>query len=114
MQTNSFYVRLALSPCGRWLANGSASDGRVFLFDVGSTASARRALAEGSKCENTMAVELRGQTGEIGALDWAQDMLATCADDSTVRIWRPDADVYRRCLVDSEKMSWDWSWTPSA
>lgn len=102
MQTNSFYVRAALSPCGRWLANGSTADGRVFLFDVGSSAR----WAGGS----AQAVVLRGQRGEVGALDWAQGMLATCADDATVRIWRPDIGVHRRCLEDSEEMRWHWSW----
>ena len=102
MQTNSFYVRAALSPCGRWLANGSSADGRVFLFDVSSAGR----WASGS----ARAVVLRGQKGEVGALDWAQDMLATCADDATVRVWRPDVAVHRRCVEDSEEMRWQWSW----
>ncbi|OSX60335.1 hypothetical protein POSPLADRAFT_1047794 [Postia placenta MAD-698-R-SB12] len=110
MQTNSFYVHLALSPCGRWLANGNATDGRIYLFDVGSTASVGRAVEFGYDAQNMQAVELRGQAGETGALDWAHDMLATCADDTTVRIWRPDIDVYNRCMADSERMGWDWSW----
>lgn len=108
MQTNSFYVRLAVSPCGQWLASGSAADGRVFLFDVSSTVSSGRVRLGGY--ESGGAVELCGQTGEVGAIDWAEGMLATCADDATVRIWRPDVETYRRCIRDSEEMKWGWSW----
>lgn len=104
MQTNSFYARAALSPCGQWLASGSTADGRVFLFDVGGSSAARWAGAV------ARAVVLRGQKGEVGALDWAQGMLATCADDTTVRVWRPNVEVHRRCLEHTEEMRWQWAW----
>ncbi|KAH9943128.1 WD40 repeat-like protein [Epithele typhae] len=119
MQTNSFYVRLAASPCGRWLASGSVVDGvagRAYLFDAAAAASARRAWevgrssssSLGAGCTNT-GVELRGQMGEVGALDWADGILATCADDGTVRVWRPDVEIARRCAEESEEMKWEWS-----
>jgi denticleless len=57
------------------------------------------------------AVELRGQSGEVGALDWAEGMLATCADDGSVRVWRPDVDVYNRCKADPEEAKWEWCWS---
>ncbi|PCH41376.1 WD40 repeat-like protein [Wolfiporia cocos MD-104 SS10] len=116
MKTNSFYVRLSVSPCGRWLASGNAMDGRVFLFDISNTASRRMragmaALGGYSYGRGDIAaVELRGQAGEVGALDWAQDMLATCADDASVRIWRPDVDIYRECVRNVDEMRWNWSW----
>lgn len=56
------------------------------------------------------AVELKGQKGEVGAVDWAENMMASCADDGTVRIWRPDISVYRQCQEDPEEMKWSWSW----
>ena len=59
-------------------------------------------------------MELRGQTGEVGAMDWADGMLATCADDGTVRVWRPDVDVARQCAEDPEEMKWSWSWACNA
>ena len=80
MSTNSFYVRASVSPCERWLATGGTS-GSAFLFDVGANRD-DKLVTEG--------VELRGQEGEVGAVDWASDSLVTCADDGTVRIWRPD------------------------
>ncbi|KLO12843.1 WD40 repeat-like protein [Schizopora paradoxa] len=95
MSTNSFYVKIGTSPCGRWLASGS-SHGSAFLFDVGS--------GEGR------GVELRGQEGEVGALDWADGALATCADDGTVRVWRPDLDRYRECVDNAEEEQHAWSW----
>ncbi|KZT72668.1 WD40 repeat-like protein [Daedalea quercina L-15889] len=104
MQTNSFYVRAALSPCGQWLASGGTADGLVFLFDV------RKSFVGRARGRSTEAVLLRGQTGEVGALDWAQGTLATCADDATVRVWRPNASVRRRCVQDSEEMLWQWCW----
>lgn len=95
MSTNSFYVRIGTSPCGRWLASGGAN-GSAFLFDVGS--------GDGT------GVELRGQEGEVGALDWAEGALATCADDGTVRIWRPDLDRYKECRDNAEEEQHSWSW----
>lgn len=95
MSTNSFYVRIGTSPCGRWLASGSAN-GSAFLFDVAS--------------RDATGVELRGQEGEIGSLDWAEGALATCADDGTVRIWRPDLDRYRGCCDNAEEEQHAWSW----
>ncbi|TFK86484.1 WD40 repeat-like protein [Polyporus arcularius HHB13444] len=113
MQSNSFYVRLAGSPCGRWLAAGNAVDGRAYLFDVANAASAARAKDVG-RFGWESAVELRGQTGEVGAMDWAEGMLATCADDGTVRVWRPDVEVARLCVDDPEEMKWGWSWASNA
>lgn len=95
MSTNSFYVRIGTSPCGRWLASGGVN-GSAFLFDVGA--------GDGS------GVELRGQEGEVGALDWAKGALATCADDGTVRVWRPDLERYRTCCDNAEEEQHSWSW----
>nr|ANC28038.1 WD-repeat protein [Polyporus umbellatus] len=115
MQTNSFYVRLAASPCGRWLASGNASDGKAYLFDICNAASAARARdATAWRSGWEGGVELRGQTGEVGAMDWADGMLATCADDGTVRIWRPDVDVSRQCFENPEEMKWKWAWALNA
>ena len=116
MQTNSFYVKLAASPCGRWLASGNAADGRAYLFDVASRASAARGRDVGAgQDEWDGAVELRGQmVGEVGAMDWAEGALAMCGDDGTVRVWRPDVEVARRCAEAPEEMKWEWSWASDA
>lgn len=115
MQTNSFYVRMAASPCGRWLASGNAADGCAYVFDVASKASAARAREVGAGwCEWEGGIAFRGQTGEVGAMDWAEGMLAMCADDGTVRVWRPDVEVARRCAEEPEEMKWEWSWPSNA
>lgn len=104
LQTSSFYVGLSVSPCGRWLAcGGSSHKGNSFLFDV------ENAARPGSRPQQ--GIELQGQKGEVGAVDWAQNMLATCTDDGTVRIWRPDIDARMKCLENPEESRWDWSWS---
>lgn len=109
MQTNSFYIGLNLSPCGRWLATGSgagknSTQGSAFLFDVGS------ATCQYIPAHLQEGVQLISQQGEVGAVDWAENMMASCADDGTVRVWRPDVKIYRECIEDPENMRWDWSW----
>ncbi|KAF5388245.1 hypothetical protein D9615_000159 [Tricholomella constricta] len=109
MQTNSFYVGLSLSPCGRWLASGSGGTGNgthgsAFLFDV---ANAARPTCMAPRQEG---VQLSSQQGEVGAIDWAEGMLASCADDGTVRVWRPEIETYRTCVERADDSRWDWSW----
>ncbi|KAI9067644.1 WD40 repeat-like protein [Trametes sanguinea] len=106
MKTTSFYVRMATSPCGRWLAAGGIAEGRAYLYDVATAGRARDA----GRGWWGPGVELRGHTGEVGAMDWADGMLATCGDDGTVRVWRPDLDVSRQCEADPEEMKWSWAW----
>ena len=104
MQSNSFYVGLALSPCGRWLASGgTGKQGSAFLFDVSNAAQQSSTMVQ-------TGVELKAQLGEVGAVDWASNTLATCADDGTVRTWRPDIETYRKCEAQPEENRWDWSW----
>lgn len=98
MATNSFYVRLSLSPCGQWLASGGAN-GSAFLFDVAN-----------KNIQRLQAIELQGQEGEVGAIDWADGQLATCADDGTVRVWRPDIDRLRDCQDRPGEAKFDWCW----
>lgn len=113
LKTHSFYVRISTSPCGRWLASGGAAAGSAFLFDVSNAFKASTCCASSSPFEDhSKGVQIRGQVGEVAAVDWASDgMLATCADDGTVRVWRPDADVHRRCAKDSEESKWEWAWS---
>lgn len=105
LQASSFYVGIAVSPCGQWLASGSAGkEGRGFLFDVSNA-------CRPSHAREGTGVGFRGQMGEVGAVDWAQGMLATCADDGTVRVWRPDVEVHNHCVEEPEESKWDWSWS---
>ncbi|OJA09931.1 hypothetical protein AZE42_04888 [Rhizopogon vesiculosus] len=112
LHTNSFYVRLATSPCGRWLASGSTSRaGSLFLFDISNAGRASASYGLGDGEPVSPAVRLRGQSDEIGAIDWGRDMVASCADDGTVRVWRPDLEVYQSCIADSEEQKWEWFWS---
>ncbi|KAG7449441.1 WD40 repeat-like protein [Guyanagaster necrorhizus] len=103
MQTNSFYITLAMSPCGRWLSSGSTGRGSAFLYDVHS---AWQPFAMEEK-----GVELQGQQGDIGGVAWCSDGLVTGADDGTVRVWRPDVDAYHHCLEHPDEKRWHWSWS---
>ncbi|KAF9076446.1 WD40-repeat-containing domain protein [Rhodocollybia butyracea] len=96
----SFYLSSAVSPCGRWLASGGGES--AILFDVAAAAKPYATALPG--------VELKAQLGEVYAVDWADGMLASGADDRTVRVWRPDVDVYRDCLADPEASKWKWCW----
>ncbi|KAF8330809.1 WD40-repeat-containing domain protein [Cantharellus anzutake] len=82
LEVDSFYPRLALSPCGAFLAVGS-SNGRLVLWDTKSLLS----LGINAKEE---AVILEAHTAEVSSVDWSQDELLTSSDDCTVRVWRKD------------------------
>ncbi|KAF5364003.1 hypothetical protein D9756_000821 [Leucocoprinus leucothites] len=106
MQTSSFYVGLSLSPCGNWLACGASNPrSSSFLFEVSGAGKV------GANVQAQRAVELRGQNGEMGAVDWADNCLATCADDGTVRVWRPDVEAHRQCMDNPDEARWDWCWS---
>jgi len=109
MRTSSFNVRAALSPCGQWLASGGVSNGSVYLFDV-SGGSASRWSTEESDLSRRKGVQLCGQTGEVGVVDWADGMLASCADDGTIRVWRQDVEKYHQCQTEPTEMRWNWKW----
>jgi denticleless len=112
LQGTSFYVRSALSPCGSWLATGCAGpSGSAFLFDVSGVASAAaRGLTAADVRSRVEGVRICAQKGEVGAVDWGHDGIATCADDGTVRMWRPDMASHRRCEAEPEEATWDWAW----
>jgi len=81
--------------------------GSAFLYDIGNAA---RMSCTFEHEEHSRGVQLRGQTGEVAAVDWADGVLATCADDGTVRVWRPDEDVKSKCAKDPEESKWEYAW----
>ncbi|KAM6495599.1 WD40 repeat-like protein [Amanita muscaria] len=107
LQSSSFYASLSVSPCGQWLASGGGTGvkGSAFLFDVADAARPWR-----EQKDRLRGVELRGQEGEVGAVDWTENGVATCADDGTVRIWRPGLEVHQGCVADAEESRWEWAW----
>ncbi|TIA80031.1 hypothetical protein E3P98_02937 [Wallemia ichthyophaga] len=92
MQCASFWVRLAISPDARYLSCGS-TNGKVFSWDIANSKRMKR--SQGKAIHFTHArQDLLSQlnqpaSAEVGSLDWADDVLATCSDDMTVRLWRP-------------------------
>ena len=136
--SSSFYVRLSMSPDGRYLACGSSGLGYgTSIFDTTTTAS-RRVFGETREASAV----LNGHRQEVGSLDWADGavspasacsatprrlvgpgaeplppslQLATCGDDLSVRVWRPNAHVAQRALAaDDADERWHYSgaWSP--
>ena len=105
MRTNSFYVKSAISPCGRWIVTGS-SDRKAFLYDVSNASRNFEISPWEGKCSM---VELGGNRSEVGAVDWGHDIFAACCDRA-VRVWRPDIETRRLCERDPEEQKWNWNW----
>lgn len=90
----SFYVRAAFSPCGRFVASGSA-DSKGYIWDCHEPR-ARRSPHKGTR----PIVELDGHRGgDVSVVDWCKtDMLklATCSDDTTVKVWHTNSSLLDR------------------
>ncbi|KAG8905783.1 hypothetical protein FRB99_008262 [Tulasnella sp. 403] len=100
LKVSSFYVRVAVSPCGQWLACGS-SGGQVLVWSLGADFGSR-----------TVILNPGGDNAgrETGAVDWASDgVLSSCSDDRTVRVWRPDVVTARSSRADVNGMATDWA-----
>ena len=106
MRMNSFYIKSAISPCGRWIIAGS-SDRKAFLYDVSNASRTFDLSPWEGKCS---VIEVGGpDRSEVGAVDWGHDIFATCYD-RVVRVWRPDVETRRLCEGDAEEQKWNWSW----
>jgi WD40 repeat protein len=94
----SFYIRARFSPDGKFVLSGSA-DTKAFIWDINQ---------RGSSGAVSPILELAGHRGgETSAVDWCKtDMykVATCADDSTTKVWTlPDS----RCLAREQDLDED-------
>lgn len=80
----SFYIRACFSPDGQHVLSGSA-DSKAYIWDVEAPS------VNGSV---NPILELEGHTGgEASAVDWCRSdslKLATCADDSSAKVWTVD------------------------
>lgn len=72
MCSSSFYIRLAISPDGRYLAAGSSSlDWQTSIWDLGKY-SAKTVYGETKKAT----VALQGHNHEVGGIDWADGVVS--------------------------------------
>ena len=94
---DSFYVKAAFSPDGRFVVSGS-SDSSVYLFEArlespahGMTPAPNSfSLRPQVDRPAKPALALRGHCGEVTGVDWCRGdfcTLASCSDDTTVRVW---------------------------
>ena len=81
LQVGSFYPRLALSPCGRFLAAGS-SNGRLVLWD------AKSLLTPGITTKEA-AVVLDAHTAEVSGVDWSYDNVSDSPRSDAAGTHRP-------------------------
>ncbi|TIB84054.1 WD40 repeat-like protein [Wallemia mellicola] len=82
----SFWVRMALSPDSRYLSCGS-KNGTVFSWDISNSKRAQQSQDKAVKLFHSKGTN--GTSNEVGSVDWADDVLASCSDDMSVRFWRP-------------------------
>ncbi|ODN83797.1 hypothetical protein L198_07693 [Cryptococcus wingfieldii CBS 7118] len=77
---NSFYIRLSISPDGRYLATSSPRSGQL-AWDTQSP---------------NVAAETYGWKGrEVGAMDWGKEVLAVSGDDCGAHLYRYKPEVGR-------------------
>ena len=81
----SFYIQAKFSPCGRYVASGSA-DSKTYIWDIESA---------GMKGSVNPRLQLDGHNGgDAAGVSWCQTdifKLATCGDDATARVWKSKA-----------------------
>lgn len=77
----SFYIRAGFSPCGRFVSCGSA-DSKGYIWD----------LENGAEASDRPILQLDGHRGgEVSVVEWCKTdilKLATCGDDTTVKLWK--------------------------
>ncbi|KAH7100617.1 WD40 repeat-like protein [Auriculariales sp. MPI-PUGE-AT-0066] len=103
---DSFYVRMSISSCGRWLASGS-SEGQAYVYALDGRP-AHPFVQDRAAYQRGVVLNLHQD--EVHGLDWAKDTLALASDDQMVSLWRHDEEVGKKCREDSEAQNWNWTW----
>ncbi|WVQ84543.1 hypothetical protein IAT38_006697 [Cryptococcus sp. DSM 104549] len=102
----SFYLRLSISPDGRYLASGSCRGG-LMTWDT-------QARGEETQKATRLGLGMGGvgwpehKDREICAVDWGKDMVAASADDLATRIWRENRVAARYLKEDPMAASEEW------
>ncbi|ORY22130.1 WD40-repeat-containing domain protein [Naematelia encephala] len=94
----TFYVRLAVSPDGRYLACGNSHDG-IMTFDTRDGKGVKVGLGYGGY----------GREREVSAVDWGKDLLVACADDLATRVYRPNMEARELMRRDPYKAGSEWA-----
>ncbi|KAG0222828.1 hypothetical protein BGW41_005852 [Actinomortierella wolfii] len=88
---SSYYIKIAVSPDGQFVASGSSKN--LYVWDVDRP--------------HKKPLIFHGHEREVTAVDWAKDLgdgtqLSGCSDDATVRIWKPNSQLAQQCRDDSQ------------
>lgn len=98
MRCMSFWIKMSMRTDGEQLVTGGR-DGGVHVWDLSKIGGAGQSI---DPRENRQPITqlVEGHTGEVGAVDFGYDIVATCSDDARVRTWHHDIP-----RVDSESES---------
>ncbi|WVO24023.1 uncharacterized protein IAS62_005383 [Cryptococcus decagattii] len=115
MLISNFYIRLSLSPDGRYLAAGSCKGGLMTWDtqergqDIDGRADASRTMAKklGMGIEMGMS-EAGGKDREVCAVEWGKDILAATSDGSLTRIWRSEPEIAKQMAENPGAYADEW------
>jgi len=96
---NVLVVRCAFDPTGQFLASGSSSN-KAFVWKISDAVPVSAPVASSKP-----AAELSGACQDVTAVAWSNVdpfHLVACAEDSTVRMWKPKGDLLLENNLDPE------------
>ncbi|AFR94533.2 hypothetical protein C343_02617 [Cryptococcus neoformans C23] len=116
MLISNFYIRLSLSPDGRYLAAGSCKGG-LMTWDTqerGQDMNARRGASRTVAKKLGMGVEVRmsgvgEKDREVCAVEWGKDILAATSDGSLTRIWRSEPEIAKQIAGNPGAYADEWA-----
>lgn len=89
MRCMSFYIKLGIRTDGEQLVTGGR-EGAVHVWDIGNP-SQTAAWSE----ERPVSQLVEGHTGEVGAVDYGHDVVVTCSDNATIKVWPHREPLYK-------------------
>ncbi|GJJ73760.1 denticleless [Entomortierella parvispora] len=83
---SSYYIKISVSPDGRYIAAGSSKD--LYVWEIARP--------------HKKPFIFQGPEREVTGVDWARDLgqgteLSGCSDDATVRTWKANRDLVQEC-----------------
>nr|XP_031859866.1 uncharacterized protein CI109_004714 [Kwoniella shandongensis]KAA5526938.1 hypothetical protein CI109_004714 [Kwoniella shandongensis] len=102
---SSFYIKLAISADGKYLASGSCRGG-VMTWDT-TQKEGGKATRLGMGMGGVAWPE--GREREVCAVDWGKDMVAGTSDDLATRVWRENPQAAKWLKADPHAAKEEWA-----